>query len=55
MFFSENDRSRDDQLITSGISKVMVETLAYKKMNYKDESKFEFMSGHAPPFQPLLS
>ena len=26
-FFSENDRSRADQLITSGMSKVMVEAL----------------------------
>ena len=33
MFFSENDRSRDDQLIVSGISNVMVEALSYTKMS----------------------
>ena len=32
-FFFENGRSRDDQLITSGMSKVMVEAFSYTKMS----------------------
>ena len=32
-FLSENGRSRDDQLITSGMSKVMVEAFSYTKMS----------------------